>query len=146
MNLFDINVLVYAHREDQEHHAYYRSRLEAFIGEGKPFGLTPLVAGGFVRIVTQPAFPNGPTPLPQAMAVIESLAGHPNGHWIQPGRRHWELFALLCRQTQATGKHVADAQHAAIANEHAPTWISRDRDFERFTAHGLVWQPWRPSA
>lgn len=55
----------------------------------------------------------------QAMAAIESLAGHPNGHWIQPGRRHWELFALLCRQTQATGKHVAHAQHAATAIEHA---------------------------
>ncbi len=146
MNLFDINVLVYAHREDQEHHAYFRARLEHCIAEGHPFGLTPLVAGGFIRVVTQPAFPNGPTPLPQALAVIEALCSHPNGHWIQPGRRHWELFAQLCRQTQATGKGVADAQHAAIAIEHAATWISRDRDFERFTAHGLVWKPWLPPA
>jgi toxin-antitoxin system PIN domain toxin len=144
MTLFDINILVYAHREDQAAHAYYRSRLEAFIQEGKPFGLTPLVAGGFVRIVTQPAFPNGPTPLPQAVAVIESLIGHPNGHLIQAGRRHWELFAQLCRQTQAAGKQVADAQHAAIAIEHAATWISRDQDFARFTAHGLLWQQWAP--
>jgi len=144
MNLFDINILVYAHREDQEHHAFYRQRLERLIGEGHPFGLTPLVAGGFIRVVTQPGFPNGPTPLPQALAVIESLGSHPNCHWLQPGRRHWELFAHLCRQTQATGKRVADAQHAALAIEHAATWITRDRDFESFTSHGLVWQPWLP--
>jgi hypothetical protein len=37
---------------------------------------------------------------------------------------------------------VADAQHAAIAIEHAATWISRDRDFHQFTAHGLVWEKW----
>ena len=103
INLFDINVFAYAHREDPQHHAYGRWRLEGFIGKGKPSGLTPLVAGGFIRIVSQPAFPDGPTPLPQAMTVIESLAGHPNGHWIQPGRRHWQFFALLCRQTEATG-------------------------------------------
>ncbi|MEX0330391.1 MAG: type II toxin-antitoxin system VapC family toxin [Puniceicoccaceae bacterium] len=145
MILFDINVLVYAHREDQEHHAYFRSRLETIVGGDNPFGLTPLTAGGFIRIVTQPAFPNGPTPLPQALSVIDSLLSHPRGHMIQPGRRHWEIFSQLCRQTQASGKSVADAQHAAVAIEHAATWITRDKDFARFTEHGLKWQHWSPT-
>ena len=145
MNLFDVNILIYAHREDQTHHPFFRNRLESFIAGGAPFGLTPLVAGGFIRIVTHPSFPNGPTPLPQALAVIDSLASHTNAHWIHPGRRHWELLGHLCRATQATGKRVADAQHAAIAIEHAANWISRDSDFERFTGHGLVWTPWIPT-
>lgn len=145
MNLFDVNILVYSHREDQQHHLWFRERLEGFIGEGHPFGLTPLTAGGFIRIVTQPTFPNGPTPLPQALAVIESLSAHPNFHWILPGRRQWELFADLCRRTRATGKQVADAQHAAHAIEHAATWITRDNDFESFTPHGLLWQRWEPT-
>lgn len=144
MILFDIDVLVYAHREDQEHHSYFLSRLETTIASDIPFGLTPLVAGGFVRIVTQPNFPNGPTPLPQALSVIESLLAHPRGHMIQPGRRHWELFSQLCRQTQAGGKLAADAQHAAISIEHAATWITRDKDFARFTQHGLKWEHWKP--
>jgi len=144
MILFDVNILIYAHREDQQHHPFFRSRLEASVAGGDAFALTPLVAAGFVRIVTHPAFPNGPTPLPQALAVIESLATRPRFHWLAPGRRHWEIVAELCRKTQATGKRVADAQHAAIAIEHAATWITRDADFAAFAAHGLMWQLWQP--
>lgn len=29
MKLFDVNVLIYAHRSDQSHHEYFRGRLEA---------------------------------------------------------------------------------------------------------------------
>ncbi|MGC9452903.1 MAG: TA system VapC family ribonuclease toxin [Oceanipulchritudo sp.] len=144
MILFDVNILVYAHREDQVHHAFFRSRLEECIEKGNTFGLTSLVAGAFIRIVTQPAFPNGPTPLPQALAVVESLQAHPNCHWICPGRRHWEIFSRLCRATGASGKLAADAQHAAIAVEQAATWITRDADFEKFTPHGLNLQIWKP--
>lgn len=144
MKLPDVCILIYAHREDQEHHRYFRRRLETLVRSGEPFGLTPLVAGAFVRIVTTPRFPGGPTPLPQALAVIEALASHPNAHWVNPGRRHWELVTQLCRGTKAVGKFVADAQHAALAIEHAATWISRDADFARFVDHGLIWEPWVP--
>ncbi len=144
MKLPDVCILIYAHREDQEHHRYFRKRLETLVRSGEPFGLTPLVAGAFVRIVTAPRFPGGPTPLPQALAVIEALASHPNAHWVNPGRQHWELVTQLCRGTKAVGKLVADAQHAALAIEHAATWLSRDADFARFVDHGLRWEPWVP--
>lgn len=142
MILFDVNILIYAHREDQEHHAYYRNRLESAVSEAPAFGLTPLVAGGFVRIVTSEKFPNGPTPLPQALAVVDSLMEHPNSHWIYPGNRHWELVSALSRSTRCSGKGFADTQHAAIAIEHACTWISRDRDFHLFVKHGLRFEEW----
>lgn len=146
MILFDINVLIYAHREDQEHHEFFRTKLEEAIGTGTPFALTPLTAGDFIRIVTQPSFPNGPTPLPQALAVVDSLLSNQSGHLVHPGRRHWELFSQLCRRTGASGKLASDAQHAAIAIEHAATWITRDKDFARFTEHGLKWEHWTPGA
>lgn len=57
---------------------------------------------------------------------------------VFPGSRHWQLVAKLCRETQATGKLVADAQHAAI--EHGCEWVSRDTDFHRFERSGLRWQ------
>ena len=131
MILFDVNVLIYAHREDQRDHDFFRQKLEAVVRQEAPFGMSPLVAAGFVRIVTQPNFPNGPTPLVQALVVVESLMQQPNAHWITPGKCHWELVAGLCRATHATGKSVADAQHAAIAVEHACTWVSRDREDRR---------------
>ena len=144
MILFDVNILVYAHREDQEHHAFYRERLEAAVRAAPAFGLTPAVAGAFLRIVTHPRFPNGPTPLPQALAVVEALMALPNAHWVHAGSRHWEVLAGLCRRTGSHGKAVADAQHAAIAIEHAALWVSRDRDFRALVAHGLRFEEWAP--
>lgn len=55
------------------------------------------------------------------------------------------IFEKLCREARATGKMVADAQHAAIAVEHGCTMVSTDSDFNRFA--GLRWQhPLRPGA
>lgn len=142
MKLFDTNILIYAHRADQEHHAYYRHRLEDALAGPDMCGLTTAVATGFVRIVTHRNFPNGPTPLPQALAVIETLMTSVSCQWVHPGTRNWHLVADLCRQTGTTGKGVSDAAHAASAIEHGCTWVSRDEDFERFTAHGLRWERW----
>lgn len=144
MKLFDVNILIYAHRADQQHHAYYRQRLEEALAEPGLCGLTSAVAGGFVRIVTHRNFPNGPTPLPQALAVIETLVAPGCCQWIHPGQNHWHLVADLCRKTSTSGKAVSDAFHAATAIEHGCTWISRDGDFARFTQHGLRWERWEP--
>jgi toxin-antitoxin system PIN domain toxin len=144
MNVVDVNVLIYAHREDQQHHPFYREKVEALLGSGAPFGLTPLVASGFIRIVTQKTFPQGPTPLSTALAVIEGIMERPNAHWLLPGQKHWTLFSSLIRSQLCRGKMVADAQHAAIAIEHAATWISRDTDFLRFESQGLRFVHWAP--
>lgn len=131
-------------REDQMEHSYFKERLQKTINAATAFGLSPLVAGGFVRIVTHPKFPNGPTPLPQALAVIDSMMTQPNAHWLFPGKRHWDLVAGLCRSSRASGKAVADAQHAAVAIEHACTWVSRDSNFQKFVADGLRFEHWCP--
>lgn len=137
MDLFDVNILIYAHRKNQKHHLFYRQFVETQISSGQEFALSHLVAVAFLRIVTHPRFPDGPTPQAQALSVIDSLASLENCHWVGPGRRHWKLTSSLCRDTQCTGKQVADAQHAAIAIEHACRWITRDRDFRVFKSHGL---------
>lgn len=133
----DINLLIYAHREDQKHFPFYRDYLEEMVNAPGPFALTSLVAVGFVRVVTQPGFSNGPTPLPEAFAFIETILRAPLCQWLLPGSRHWELTRHLCMETGANGKRVADAQHAAAAIEYGCTWITRDRDFTAFEALGL---------
>ena len=137
MTLFDVNVLIYAHRADQQHHAFYREFLEGLASGPQPFGLSILTAVGFVRIVTHPGFPNGPTPLPQAISVVESLAQLDYCRWLLPSRRNWEITRELCSKCSCMGKQVADAQHAAIAIEHAAEWVTRDTDFRRFEKQGL---------
>jgi len=51
---------------------------------------------------------------------------------VRPGPRHYDLFVEQCRRSNAKGKLVADAYHAALAIEHGCEWVSYDRDFARF--------------
>ncbi len=133
----DINILIYAHREDQTHFPYYQSYLVDLVNGPAPFALSSLVATGFLRVVTQPTFPNGPTPLSDALHFIETILRAPRSHWLLPGSRHWELTRHLVVETGAVGKRVADAQHAAVAIEYGCTWSTRDEDFTAFESLGL---------
>lgn len=136
----DVNVLVYAHRADEEVHAEYRDWLEALVDGAAPFALSALVAVGFVRIVTNKRVYSTPTPIELALAVVDQLATHPRCRMVVPDEHHWSDVSALCRATSATGKLVADAQHAALAIAAGCTWVTRDRDFARFEQHGLLWQ------
>jgi toxin-antitoxin system PIN domain toxin len=136
----DVNVLVYAHRADEAGHAPYRRWIEDLVNAEEPFGLSVLVAVGFVRVVTNLAIYAQPTPLAAALGAADQLAGHPRCRLVAPGEDHWARVAALCRATGASGKLVADAQHAAVAMAEGCTWVTRDGDFGQFAAHGLRWQ------
>jgi uncharacterized protein len=136
----DVNVLVYAHRRDEKTHESYRTWLEQAISGAQPFALSVLVAVAFVRIVTNPRIYREPTPLSTALASVEAITSHPRCYIATPRTGHLADVARLCRATQATGKLVADAQHAAVAIAEGCTWITRDADFARFQAHGLSWE------
>jgi uncharacterized protein len=136
----DVNVLVYAHRQDESWHAPYAAWLAKAIDGPEPFALSVLVAVGFVRIVTNKRIYDDPTPLPLALAAIEHIASHPRCRLAAPSVNHLDDVARLCRATNATGKLVADAQHAALAMAQGCTWVTRDVDFARFEAHGLRWK------
>jgi toxin-antitoxin system PIN domain toxin len=136
----DVNVLIYAHREDEATHRAYRTWLERLVDGGDPFGLSVLVAVGFVRIVTNRKIFKEPTTLEVALAAIDQLASHPRCRILAPGADHYDRVAELCRRSKATGKLVADAQHAALAMAEGATWITRDGDFARFAAYGLRWE------
>ena len=135
----DVNVLVYAHRQDEAWHERYADWLSRTVDGPEPFALSVLVAVGFLRVVTSPRIYADPTPLPVALASIEQLADHPRCRLATPGTGHLAEVAQLCRSAGATGKMVADAQHAALAIAEGCTWITRDGDFARFAAHGLRW-------
>jgi toxin-antitoxin system PIN domain toxin len=137
MRMPDVNVLIYAHRADDPAHGFYRSWIEQLATGPEPFALSLEVAVAFVRVVTHPRYPGGPTPLPQALSVIESLRQMSGCRLLSAGERHWELFRRFCETTGAVGKRVADARHAALALEHGCTWVTRDTDFTAFAKAGL---------
>lgn len=138
MLLPDVNVLIYAHREDSQDHDAYNKWLKEQLDAQAAFGLTGVVLSGFLRITTHPRIFNPPTPLNEALAFVNALTSTDSVVMVQPGSRHWGIFSNLLLETEARGNLVADAWLAAIAIEHACTWISTDRDFSRFP--GLNWR------
>jgi toxin-antitoxin system PIN domain toxin len=137
VKLFDVNVLIYAHRVDTPHHAAIRDWFDTEISGPAAFGMAELVLSGFLRIVTNPKIFADPTPLDVAMASVDQIRQRANCVHVIPGHRHSPLFTQLCLEGNAKGKLVADAYLAALAVEHGCEWISFDRDFARFP--GLNW-------
>ena len=138
MVLPDVNVLVYAHREDTAKHGAYRAWLESVVNGDQAYAISDLVLSGFVRVVTHPKVFKRPSTLADAFAFAEQVSDRANCIRVEPGPRHWDLFRRLCLAAGAKGNLVPDAYLAAIAIESGCEWISTDRDFSRFT--GLRWR------
>jgi toxin-antitoxin system PIN domain toxin len=134
----DVNVLVYAYREDAPRHDRYRTWLEGVLNAREAYGLADLVLAGFIRVVTHPRVFSPPSPTGHALEFTEALRGHPNCVHVAAGERHWDIFAGLCRDARAKGNLIPDAYLAALAIESGSEWMTTDRDYSRF--QGLRWR------
>ena len=132
MILPDVNVLVYAHREDSLDHARYRQWLEKTIQSEQPYGISDHVLSGFLRIVTHPRIFTTPSPIASALDFTRQIREQPNCRVITPGPRHWQIFVNLCQKLPATGNLIPDVWFAALAIESDCEWITTDRDYEKF--------------
>jgi hypothetical protein len=132
MILPDVNILVYAHREDAPNHQLYYEWLKNSLESDQAFGMADLVLSGFLRVVTHPRVFNPPSTLDQATAFIDEIRNQPNCVPIQPGPRHWAIFVQLCKAANVKGNLVPDAYLAAMAIESGCEWITTDKDYSRF--------------
>ena len=137
MILPDVNVLIYAFRQDAPEHALCRSWLEREISTDAPFGISPLALSAVVRITTHSRNGNAASTLTEAFTFCDYILGQPNCQVVTPGARHWEIFRRLCLETNTRGALASDAWYAALAIEWGCHWITFDRDFTRFP--GLKW-------
>ena len=138
MDLLDVNVLVYAYREDSPNHGAYRLWLEGLNRGDETYGITDIVISGFLRIVTHPGIFNPPSDISSAIEFAIQVRNQPNCVQIYPGPRHWPIFTRLCQQVNASGNLVPDAYLAALAIESGSVWVTTDRDYSRFP--GLKWR------
>ena len=134
----DVNILVYAHREETPDHAAYQSWLERAVNSDQAFGMSDLILSGFLRIVTHPRILNPPSPSGIAWTFVRGIRSRPNCVSISPGPRHWEIFARLCSESRVKGNLIPDAYFAALAIESGCEWITTDSDYARFP--GLRWR------
>ena len=141
MLLVDVNVLVYAFRNDVPGHERYAAWLEEVINGDEAYGLSDLVLSGFLRIVTHPGIFSAPASMDRALEFVELIRDRPQCVPTAPGPRHWEIFTRLCRTAGVRGNLVPDAYLAALAIERGSEWVTTDRDYARFP--GLRWRtPW----
>lgn len=138
MLLCDVNIFVYAHRQDSEQHAQYFEWLTDLINSDEAFAVSELVLSGFLRIVTHPKIFSPPSSLDDALEFVNAIRAQENCRVVTPGERHWAIFQKLCQEANARGNLIPDAYHAALAIESGCEWITADRGFGRY--EGLRWR------
>ena len=129
----DVNILIFAHREESADHARYADWLTSMATGIEPFALSERVLQTFIQIVTNPKIYQPPSTLAQAFAFIDSLIDRPQCVLLRPLGRHWSIYRKLCESAGVHSKLTADAAHAALAIETGCEWISADTDFARFS-------------
>jgi toxin-antitoxin system PIN domain toxin len=92
MILADVNVLIYAFRQDVPQHAACHAWLEAVVESDAQFGISPLVLSAVVRITTDPRVYRTPSTREEAFSFCEFLLGQPHSQIVEPGPRHWDIF------------------------------------------------------
>ena len=86
MILPDLNVLVYAYREDMADHDRYRDWLTRTVNAGRPYGVSELVLSAFVRVVTNRRVFRSPSAPAEALSFTRRLLSRPVPCRSGPGR------------------------------------------------------------
>lgn len=132
MYLFDVNIYVHLHREDSDRHGEILDFMLPVLRSGDSFGYSPLALSGFMRIVSHNRIFKEPSDFESIMGFVESITSHPSAQRITPGSAHWQLYRHLCYRHKPSGNLYPDVYFAALAMESHCTWITFDRDFNRF--------------
>jgi toxin-antitoxin system PIN domain toxin len=138
MMLPDVNVLIYAFRQDVPQHAICRKWLDLVVAGDERFGISPLALSAVVRITTNPRSYKEPSSIEEALGFGDDLLGQPHCQVVAHGERHWDIFKRLCLETSTRGPLVTNAWFAALAIEWGCEWITLDGDYARFP--GLKWR------
>ena len=128
----DVNVLLYAFREDSERHAEYHVWLTDALNGAETVALFEPVLSAVLRIATHPAIFTPPSPRDAVEAFIDTCLAAPAAKAVRAEADHWELFRDLCRKADCRGNLIQDAYLAAMALEHRCTFVTTDGDYARF--------------
>jgi uncharacterized protein len=137
MILPDVNVLLYAFRDDSVDHARYHAWLDGIVNGDEAYGMSPQVLCSVIRLATHARVYVSPSRLDDVLAFARVLQEQPHCTIVAPGARHFPIFEDLCRRAVVAGNLVQDAWFAALAIEAGCEFVTTDGDFARFP--GLRW-------
>lgn len=131
MRLFDVNVLVLAHRADQPGHELARSFVERTTSGDRPFALPGIVGSAVVRVSSHPRIFEEPSPIAEVLGFLDALRRRAS-YLPLAEEPAWPVFARLCALHDARGNLVPDAYLAALAVVSGATLVTADRGFRRY--------------
>lgn len=120
--LLDINVLLALFDTGHQFHARARAWLQPRINDG--WASCPLTQNGFIRIASQPAYPNHVSPT-QAMALLAE-ATHSSHHQFWPDTISALDEGLVDRTRIHGPKQLTDAYLLALAVQHGGCFATFD--------------------
>lgn len=132
MILPDVNLLIYAFRQDAPLHSVSRTYLESVVSGNAKFALSTLILSRLVRITTNRRTHPVPASIEEAFGFCDDLLKQPHCQLVEPGERHWNILKQLCIATGTRGGDTTDAWFAALAIEWGCEWVTFDRDFLKF--------------
>jgi hypothetical protein len=130
----DLNVLVAASRTDHVHHrpaAIWLTAAVAQCATGSGIDILPMVATGFLRLVTHPKIFVQPTPTAQAINFLDSLLTISGVTMLEVGRE-WPELKRLCLAHKLSNNDIPDAWIAAAIKTTGGHLITFDKGFRRF--------------
>ena len=98
---------------------------------GRHFEVLPMVAAGFLRLVTNPRVFVEPTPSNSAVAFMHSLLAVP-GVELQELGREWPALKALVTPHELSGNAIADTWIAATVKTLGSHLVTFDRGFSRW--------------
>jgi toxin-antitoxin system PIN domain toxin len=134
----DINVLIAASRSDHPNHALARVWLEEAIEAcegGGSIEVLPMVAAGFLRLVTNARVFPDPSPTKDAVAFLDALLAVPGVEMPESGRE-WPTLRRICLEGTLTGNAIPDAWIAAAVKVLNGRLVTLDRGFTRLLGKG----------
>ena len=126
----DVNILVAASRQDHPHHERALVWLEEAINSGSSLAILPMVASGFLRLVTHPKVFLAPTPIDEALKFLRAVLDSP-GVVLLPLGNEWSEFERQCAFHSLTGNAIPDAWIAAAASSNRLHLVTFDKDFRK---------------
>lgn len=130
----DVNLIVAASREDHVHYepaSAWLNRSVAACGADNSIEILPMVAAGFLRLVTNARVFVEPTPIGQALEFVEALLRIPGVAMPDTGSE-WPALRDLCRTHRLTGNDIPDAWIAATVMTLRGHLVTFDAGFSRW--------------
>ena len=128
----DINLLVYAHNQDDIRYDSARSWWNSLLESEESIGLPLAVSVGFVRLATNPRVMSPPMTSAQAVSLVRSWLRKSNVISLDAGPEHFDNLQNCLEATGRAGRFVTDAHLAALALDHDAEIYSADQDFRMF--------------